>query len=358
MDGQNSAGFIVIEKDKYNGNLIDVVKVIAPGKKCYVTSTFKYKSDVDVDTYEEKFETTSFACKNNDKVQIIAFGGNDCTDVNRAKKLGGIVEEIFNQTTDKRKRRKGKEINVTTIGYTVNPLLNDGADIEQSYDYPLGILAKRIFNTDGTIEDIKNRASNTILFSHCVGGVCVDKIIDALEFELKKKNASEEEINEILNSLLTINYAKYVSQYGNRQSKIPTVNLFQVHDSNDGSRFMKDDVCTQDAKKMRKVLERCKVQMSLVSEVKNWNGVIFWSNKSGNTINISLDKLKSKGGKVHNPSDLIINCENSVSSDLLKDFMETFNEWRNEIVEGKHNDSVKISVLRQKLVQNSLGKQL
>ena len=43
MDGQNSAGFIVIEKDKYNGNLIDVVKVIAPGKKCYVTSTFKYK---------------------------------------------------------------------------------------------------------------------------------------------------------------------------------------------------------------------------------------------------------------------------------------------------------------------------
>lgn len=359
MNGQTSAGFIVIEKEKYKGNQVDTIKVIEPENKDYITSIYRCTGEGNIELLKENFESTSFACKNSDKVQIIAFGGNDCTQVDKVKNLSGIVEEIFNQTTDKKKKRKGKDINVTAIGYLINPLLNDGADIEQSYEYPLWMLAKRIFNTDGTIEDIKNRASNTIIFSHCVGGVCVDRVIDALELELRKKNATDSEISEIMNSMLAINYAKYVSQYGSCNSKIPTVNLFQVYDSqNDGSWFMRDDISAQDVKKIKKVLARSKKDMSLIKEVKNWNGAILWNNKSGNTLNISLDRLKSSGGKIHNPSELIIHCDNSVSSSLLKDFMEAFNEWRDEVIDGKHSSNIKVPILRQKLQQNSLGKQM
>ncbi len=359
MNGQTRAGFIILEKEHFNGRNIDVLKLVTTEGKDYVTHIMKFKGENDIDMYEERFETTSLACKNKDKVQIIAFGGNDCTEIEKVQKLGGIVEEIFNQTTDKHKRRKGRDVNVTTIGYTINPLLEEGANIERTYDMPLELLARRIFNTDGSIEDIRNRAANTILFSHCVGGVCVDRIIEALENELVRKGATKSQISEILNSLIAINYAKYVPQQWNIKSKIPTVNLFQVYDlQNDGSWFMREDVSAQDTKKIRKILERAKREMCLVSEVKRWNGAIVWNNEDGNILNISLDKLKSKGGKVHNPSDLILHCEKSESSSLLKDFMESFNEWRDEIVEGKHNSSVKIPILRQKLIQNSLGKQM
>ena len=344
-------GLIVGEEENVNGNKIDVIKRVSGYGKDFYTEIVRADGLQDVCGLNE----TSFACKNNDKIQIVAFGGNRCTTDENVLKLKEVVKTIFSQRVLKSQVPNPK-INVTTVGYQSSPLLNDGDMVRREYVEPLREFTKRIFNIDGTIDDIKNRASNTILFSHCVGGECLNMVIDSLENALYAKGASREDVDEVLNSLIAINYANYLPDWGESCSKIPCVNLFQAHDmQNDGAKFMNmNDVYKSDKKKLEGIKKRCRDYdgLPMVRELSHWNGMIIWTNENQKTLNITLDRLKRTNSHCHSPSDLIYDDNHT---EVLHNFLSVFKTWVDEVMSGKHGSETKVAVLKHKLESNGLG---
>lgn len=359
MVGQNNVGLIVSENEKSNGKNIETIKKIFYYNGDYQTRIAKIKNGYDIDESYQKLSSTSFTCKNNDKVQIIAFGGNRCTNDKLVSGLKDLVTKIFSQTTKTTPLNFEDKFNVTGVGYIGSPLEYDGAIVSKEYVEPLKRFTHRIFNLDGTIDDIRARASNTILFSHCVGSACADIVIESLIEELNQRQTPKETIQEILDSLLSINYASYHSNFGSANSYIPSVNLFQVGDvQNDGGKFMNlNDIYKGDKKKIQEIIARARKnnEVSLSNEIRKWNGMIMWSSENQNALNITLGKLK-KAGKVHSPSELLYEEDNYTK--LQCEFLNVFTSWFDDVVSGKHKSFNKVPILRHSLSSQGFGKRV
>lgn len=353
MVGGNNVGLIISENERYNGKTVEGTKLLYRDGLNYGV-VFGRDGDGMYDLRD--LQDTSFVCKNPDEVQVIAFGGNLCTEIETAQRLKSCVTKILNKQISKSKI-SSKKINVTAVGYFSSPLYCDGGIIQRDYVEPLQMFTKRIFNTDGTIEDIKSRASNTVLFSHCVGRECIDVVVRALADELYYKGATNEQVEEILNSMLAINYAGYIPQHGSPILNIPSVDIFQVDDiQNDGRRFMEmDDIHRADKKKIDELKQRCRKAsaLSLLDEIKLWSGLIMWESGSQKHLNITLDTLKVKHAHSHNPTDLIYDEHHS---GVLKRFLSVFESWFEDVVNGKYSDSSKVAILKQKLSSAGMGK--
>lgn len=350
-------GLMISEKEHVNGEPVDVIKKIVTYGRDYYVSSMRYFG-YDYDEVLTNLNQTSFTSKNTDKIQVIAFGGNICNSEKSAEGLRILVEDFIKQNSNMQNIQD--RINVTGVGYISSPLLSMGELITIEYVNYLTEFAKRVFNLDGTIEDIAKRASNTILFSHCVGSEAINVFLNTLIDALDRKHASIQKIDEILGSMLAINYASYMSDFGMVNTVIPAVNIFQANDTNnDGGRFMSlDDIHKSDRKKIAEVKSRVaksKVH-SLAGEISNWNGVLFWSSGNQNVLNLTFDKL-NRGVKLHSPKSLIMK-ENDGHTKLLEDFSKIFGFWFDEVISGKHDSKTKVPVLKQYISSSGLGKRI
>lgn len=349
-------GLIISEKEHVNGKPVGVIKKIVSKGKDFCVFSSRY-SGFDNEAFTN-LNQTSFASKNTDKIQVIAFGGNICNSEDSTEKLRFLVEDFLKQNSNLQNIQD--KINVTGVGYITSPLLTMGDVITDKYYCYLTEFAKRVFNFDGTIDDIAKRASNTILFSHCAGSEAVNVFLNALIEALEERHASVQKIDEILGSMLSINYASYMSDYGRVNTVIPAVNIFQASDSNnDGGRFMElDNIHKSDLKKITEVKKRVAKSktLSMIEEISNWNGVLFWSSGNQNVLNLTFDKL-NRGIKPHSPKSLIMR-ENDGHTKLLEDFSRIFGLWFDEVISDKHDSKNKIPVLKQYMSSSGLGKRV